>query len=149
MTVCAQSFSWFDTHYVAHTGKWFAVLGSLFCWAALSQAADSLNADCFSLVSILHSEGLEVGFFKTGPLQTFNTEGLTTCSTVKTNPCFRYKGKTREERNLVIFKGTYEQLYQSKALDETFSLICLLIGLSSKITKLRSPPVSPPYLKQE
>jgi len=27
--------------------------------------------------------------------------------TVKTNPCFRYEGKTEEERNLIIFKDIY------------------------------------------
>jgi len=35
-----------------------------------------------------------------------------------------------------------------RALDETFSLIWLLIGLSLKIIEFRSPPVSLSYLKQ-
>jgi len=35
-----------------------------------------------------------------------------------------------------------------RALDETFSLKCLLISLSVTITKLRFSPVLPSYLKQ-
>jgi len=30
---------------------------------------------------------------------------------VKTNLCFRYEGEMREERNLVIFKGTSMNIY--------------------------------------
>jgi len=34
------------------------------------------------------------------------TVGHSDAFTVKTTPCFRYEGETREERNLVIFKDT-------------------------------------------
>jgi len=42
----------------------------------------------------------------------------------------------------------YEKPNQWRALDETFSLTWLLIGLSLKITTLGSPSVSPSYPKQ-
>jgi len=64
-------------------------------------------------------------------------------STVKTNPCFSYEGKTGEERNLVIFKDTPMNNYMNGDLSAR-----PLIGLSLKITKLRFRPVSLPYPKQ-
>jgi len=38
--------------------------------------------------------------------------------------------------------------YRWRALDENFSLIWLLIGVSSIIMRLRCSPVSPPYPKE-
>jgi len=50
--------------------------------------------------------------------------------------------KLNERTYFGYFKRySIEQPYQWRALDETFSLMWL--GLFSKITKLRSPPVSP------
>jgi len=53
---------------------------------------------------------------------------------------------------LVVFGASecppYEQPYQWRALGEIFSLIWLLTGLCSKITQLRTSPVSPSYPKQ-
>jgi len=68
----------------------------------------------------------------------------------KTNPCFMNKGKTEEERNLVTFKNTPMNNYINGELTTKPFLWCgcWVDRLSSKITKLRPPPILPLYPKQ-
>jgi len=60
--------------------------------------------------------------------------------------CAGYEAKTGEERHLVILKeSAQQQLRQGKGLVVSSPLKCLFIGVSSKITYLRSSPVLTSY----
>jgi len=67
-------------------------------------------------------------------------------NTVKSNPCFRYEGKTGGERNLVILKIPQRITISSFRRDLFIDIV--FDRFIFKITKLRSAPVSPSYLKQ-
>jgi len=58
-------------------------------------------------------------------------------TTVNINPCLRYKGKTEEERTLVIFENISmnSHIHGELSTGQTSLLIPFLIGLFSKITK--------------
>jgi len=52
-------------------------------------------------------------------------------NTAKTNPCFKYEGKTAEERNLVIFKDTPMNdhiLMESSRRDLFIDMVVVFIG---------------------
>jgi len=64
--------------------------------------------------------------------------------TVKTNPVLGKKVK--KGKSVIWFSLEIPLPYQCTALDETFSLIWLLIGLSSTLAKITLYPVSPSSL---